>query len=237
MSRPSPRSAAAAVFSTHGVVVTAADGLSNKLRDALACTLRAIGQAGDDAAEALTVARSPVPLGPAQLARSHPGSQRERQRALAMYERCLQHYRSRVPQVHGADAANAANAADATPAHDDVGAALAHFVAANLAALHGEPATPQHLRKLERQLVAVVRPSTAWRSAAEPERQAYVEQLGIIAVLISDCSNLARRQGAAAIAHVRRGARGYLRQLLGLDPDQLMLDAGSGLALRPATTV
>lgn len=230
MSRPSPRSAAAAVFSTHGVVVTAADGLSNKLRDALASTLRAIGQAGDDVAEALTVARSPVPLGPAQLARSHPGSHRERQRALAMYERCLLHYRSRVP------AADAAGTADTTRAHDDVGAALAHFVAANLAALHGDPATPQHLRRLERQLVAVVRPSAAWRLAAEQERQAYVEQLGIIAVLISDCSALARRQGAAAIAHVRRGASAYLRQLLGLDPDQLMLDAGSGLALRPAAT-
>jgi hypothetical protein len=230
MSRPSPRSAAAAVFSTHGVVVTAADELSSKLRDALASTLRAIGQAGDDAAEALTVARSPVPLGPAQLARSHPGSHRERQRAQAMYERCLLHYRSRVPQCDG----TADVTADAAPAHDDVGAALAHFVAANLAALHGEPATPQHLRRLNRQLVAVVAPSAAWRQAAEQERQAYVEQLGIIAVLISDCSTLARRQGAAAIAHVRRGARAYLRQLLGLDPDQLMLDDGSGLAMRPA---
>jgi len=233
MSRPSPRSAAAAVFSTHGVVVTAADGLSQKLRDALASALQAFCHAGDDAAEALTVARSPVPIGPAQLARSHPGSHRERQRAQAMYERCLQHYRSRVPLT---DATDATDAADATLPHDDVGAALAHFVAANLAALHGDPATPQHLRRLERQLVAVVRPSAAWRQAAEQERQAYVEQLGIIAVLISDCSTLARRQGAAAIAHVRRGARAYLRQLLGLDPDQLMLDDGSGLALRPAAT-
>ena len=40
-------------------------------------------------------------------------------------------------------------------------------------------------------------------------------------------------QGPAAVEHVQRGARGYLRELLGLEPDGLTLSE-SGLGLAPA---
>jgi hypothetical protein len=194
--------------------------LGQRLSEALAASIGALGASGSDGGGdpvALTVARSPRPIAPAQLALAHGA--RDRQRACAMYQRCLQHYRSVL------------RAEDTGLATDDVGAALAHFATANLQALHGVQAPPEAWPALRRQLVAVVRSSPAWTRAAARERQAYVEQLGILAVLMADYAALARREGAAAIAHVQQGARGYLRQLLGLDPDALTLDAG-GLALR-----
>lgn len=225
MSRPSQRPAIAAL-STRDQAPATAD-LAQRLRDALAASIRALGTgaAGDE--PALTIPRSPQPIAPAQMARVHPGSARDRLQACAMYQRCLQHYRA----LHGSADAPAAAPADAAAAGDDVGTALASFVAANLEALHGIDAAPEVMPRLGRQLVAVVRSSPAWQRAPLRERQAYVEQLGILAVVMADYSVRAKRQGAAAIAHVQQGARGYLRQLLGLDPEALTLDA-DGLALR-----
>ena len=139
--------------------------------------------------------------------------------ARALYERCLAHYRSQV------------RAEDEALGVDDVGAAAANFVAANMIALHGLDVSPLAVLRLERQLSGAVRHTAAWDSAAARERQAYFEQLAVLAVLISETNKQAALQGPAASANVKRAARGYLMQLLGLNPDELTLGP-EGLTLR-----
>jgi hypothetical protein len=192
--------------------------LTQRLRQAMAASLRALHAAGGSEPP-LLVPQAPSPIGPGQLARSHPGSARERLELAAMYQRCLQHHRS-LQQAEGAS--------DHT---DDLGAALAHFVGANLQALHGTPPPSGALPALARQLSVIVRASPAWTGAPLRDRQAYAEQVVILSVLMLDLSARAQREGPAGIANVQRGARNYLRQLLGLDPDLLTLDV-SGLVLR-----
>jgi hypothetical protein len=192
--------------------------LTRQLRDAIATSLRALHAAGAGEPP-LLVPRAPSPIGPGQLARSHPGPARERLELAALYQRCLQHYRSNV------------RAADAPTDTDDLGEALAYFVAANLQALHGTEPPAEALPALGRQLVAIVRASRAWGTAPLRDRQAYAEQMAILSVLMVDLTARAKREGPAGVANVQRGARGYLRQLLGLDPNALTLDV-SGLTVR-----
>ena len=194
--------------------------LTQSLRAAMAVSLRALHAAGGSEPP-LRVPRAASPIGPGQLARSHPGSARERLELAALYQRCLQHYRE------------AARAGGAPEDSDDLGTALAHFVAANLQALHGVTSPDDALPALGRQLAAIVRASPAWRAAPLRDRQAYAEQMAILSVLMTDLSRRAPREGPAAIANVQRGARHYLRQLLGLDPELLTLDV-SGLGVRDA---
>jgi hypothetical protein len=125
----------------------------------------------------------------------------------------------------------AVRADDAARGVDDVGAALARFVAANVEALTGTHATRGMLRRLENQLVGIVRRSPAWSVADVQDRQAFFEQIALLSVLMADCTAQAHLQGQAAIDNLQRAARGYLRQLIGLDPEWLTLGS-EGLALR-----
>ncbi|WP_284619301.1 DUF6683 family protein [Aquabacterium humicola] len=192
--------------------------LARRLQEAIATSLHALQAAG--AADApLLVPRAASPIAPGQLAAAHPGPARQRLELAALYQRCLQHYRQAV--------------CGGAATEDDLGTALAHFVVANLRVLHGiEPPAGAECA-LGWQLVAIVRGSPAWQRASLRERQAYGEQLAILSVLMTDLAARARREGPAAIAHVQQGARNYLRQLLGLDPDALALDVG-GLTVRDA---
>ena len=198
---------------------TAASEFTRRLRESLARTLLNAGDAVDGDDEPLTLPRAWAPLGPAQLASAHPGSPVDRLTVRALYERCLLHYRTAV------------RADDTARGVDDVGAALARFVAANVEALHGTHATPGMLRRLESQLVGIVRRSPAWSVADVQDRQAFFEQVALLSVLVADCTAQAHLQGPAAIDNLRRAARGYLRQLIGLDPEWLTLGR-EGLALR-----
>ncbi|HSW08334.1 DUF6683 family protein [Aquabacterium sp.] len=220
MSRPTPRPHAVTGTATTRHDPAPAD-LPQQLRDALAAALMAFAADPGPDAQPLRIARSPRPIAPAQLAAAHAGSAQQRQQARATYERCLHHYRTIV------------RPGDLALATDDVGAALSHFAAANIAVLQGVQATPAMRTRLERQLGVIVRASPAWQSATLRDRQAYAEQLGILSVLITQYAALAPRQGQPAIDNVRRGARGYLRQLLGIDPDALALGP-DGLTLREA---
>jgi hypothetical protein len=159
----------------------------------------------------LTVGRASEPIAPARLAAAHPGGAAARADAHQLYERCLKHYRENV------------RAHEAGLDVDDVGAAVACFVAANIQALHGITATPETLLRLERQLGGVALRSSAWATASARERQCYFEQMAILAVLIGETSAQAVHQGPAAIANVRSAARAYLQQLLGLQADSLTL--------------
>jgi hypothetical protein len=182
--------------------------LAGLVRQALINALLPTGTAADQAA--LTVERAAASTAPQYLARSHPLAARAE--AQALYARCLSHYRAVLrPQ-------------DQDSGVDDVGAALAHFVAANMRALRGAITTPDVLLQLERQLCGVIQHGTSWSGAAAHERQFYFEQLAILAVLIGETWSLAAVQGPAAMANVQRAAGSYLQQLLGIDAAMLTLD-------------
>lgn len=192
--------------------------MAARLRQALVDAVVGFGAGEPMDRPALTVERSPVPIAPTRLAASAPrGAAREEARLL--YERCLAHYRESVrPQ-------------DLALGIDDVGAAVAAFVAANLSALHGDRVDPATLLALEQQLGGVVRITADWDRAPARERQAYFEKMAVLAVLISESAAQARVQGAAAIANVQQAARGYVQELLGLNPDHLAIGPG-GLTAR-----
>ena len=179
------------------------EDLSRRLRQATFDAVLGSAAVADDSA-ALTVPRAAEPLGPARLAQAQPVGP---------------HYREAVrPQ-------------DAAGGFDDAGAAAAHFVAANLMALEGERPTAATLLQLERQLRRVVLASLARDGSPATERQAYVEKLALLAVLVGESAAQAPAQGPAAVANVQRAARGYLQQFLGLNPDVLTLGP-KGLMLR-----
>lgn len=202
--------------------VAVAAAVAAQMRQAV---LDAIVHLGDDlSAEpaALTVPRGREPVAPARLARAHPAGA-AREEALRLYARCLDHYRSVV------------RAQDQEREVDDVGVAVAAFVAANLSTLQGTRVTPHMLSCLQRQLGGVARLSADWDSAPLHERQAFFEQMAVLAVLVAESSAQAASQGAAALANVRRAARGYLQQLLGIDPGLLVLGADGLVAYAPAS--
>ena len=193
------------------------EDLSRRLRQATFDAVLGAAAVADDS-EALTVPRAAEPLGPARLAQAQPVGP-ARAEAEALYRRCLQHYREAV------------RPRDAAGGFDDAGAAAAHFVAANLMALDGERPTAATLLQLERQLRRVMLASLARDGSPATDRQAYVEKLALLAVLVGESAAQAPAQGPAAVANVQRAARGYLQQFLGLNPDVLTLGP-KGLMLR-----
>ena len=194
-----------------------AHAVSQRLQQAVLQLIVGGGATGEHVA--LTIPRAAVPLAPVMLARCQPGGAAVRQQMHKIYERCLAHYRS------------AMRPDDAARGIDDVGAAVAHFVAANLRVLQGGSVTPDLLLKLELQLAGVVRQSSAWASAAARDRQLYFEKMALLAVFVTESFAQAVLQGEVAVEHVRQAARGYLRELLGIDPDALALGS-DGLSLR-----
>jgi hypothetical protein len=183
----------------------------------------------------LTVEPSSSPIAPAVMAAAQPES--ERASRCALYESCLRHYRrvvglekSRRMRAMLAGAAVLHEAPD-----DDVREAVAHFVAANMQALRDIAVTPTMLQRLHAQLAGVARLSSGWDRASLRERQLYFEKMAIVAVLIDQTWSRAKAQGPAAMAHVQRGARGYLRELFGFDPDRLTLSE-DGLSMASITS-
>lgn len=201
-SLPLERARRAAAVTTQGV------------NQALAGVFEHLGMADD--VPALTVACAAGARAPAALAAAHPPEARAEARSL--YERCLAHYRRTIRPD------------DTARGFDDVGAAAAAFVAANLEALHGESPTADGLVRLERQLGAILRASPAWVAADARTRQTMFERFAILAVLVAETFAVAAVQGQAAVAHVQRGARAYLQELLGLDPQRLRIGP-NGLSL------
>jgi len=215
--RPTPDHRADPPADDHASDAALAADVTRTLRHAVVQAIAGLAGHGDRVA--LTLPRAAVPLAPARLAAAHPGGATARRQMQAVYERCLAHYR----EVLRPD--------DAARGLDDVGAAAARFVAANLFALHGEHATPDALLALEAQLAGIVRSSPAWADASARDRQLYVEKLALLAVFVGEVAQQARGQGAGAVENVRRAARTYLRELLGLNPDALTLGR-DGLTLR-----
>lgn len=188
--------------------------------------LHGASDTGDE--RSLTVPRSAEPIAPAVLAASQPEPRRAD--LCALYESCLVHYR----RVTGLARQHGQGGSEEQP-DDDVREAVAHFVAANMQALRDITITPSMLQRLHAQLAGVARLSSGWDRASLVERQLYFEKMAIIAVLVDQTWSRAKAQGPQAVAHVRRGARGYLRELFGFEPDRLTLSE-DGLGLSHATT-
>ena len=169
--------------------------------------------------EAPTVARASAPLAPAVLAAALPAGP-ERAAMQTVYERCLAHYRDAVRPE------------DSARGVDDAGAAAAHFVAENVRALHGDARPARPTPALRRQLGALLRTAPVWTQGSQHERQLCVETLATLAVFVHEAADRALLQGDAAVERVRAAARGYLNDLLGVDPGRVAVGA-DGLTLRP----
>lgn len=153
------------------------------------------------------------------LAAAHPGGPAARREALVLYSRCLQHYRQQVqPRL--------------CPGHadDDLGAAAAFFVLANLAVLEGrapqDAALPAVERQMRRWLGRAAGAAPADGPAGrpdDPQRSRLFEQLAALGVLVNESRLLAATQGEAAQAHLRPVAQAYLQDLLGLPPARLVV--------------
>ena len=193
---------------------------SQSIARALAAgALQALDATSNTDFAALIVERAGTARAPAWMAAAQSTDARARKSARDGYERCLEIYRTVVrPQ-------------DTT--YDDAGAALAFFVAINLNALHDLPTTPETLLVLERQLLGLARQASGWDSASISERQFYFEQMAMLGVFMAGLLANARTEGAAALVKVQKAARGYLRRVLGMEPDLLTFGA-RGLTLRRA---
>lgn len=170
----------------------------------------------------LRVPRSVRSAGAAALAARQGGGPAARTQALALYTRCLQHYRQSVQ-------------ARLQPGlrEDDAGLAAAFFTLANLAAFDGQAPDPGRLDAVDRQFRRLLGACGAWTHCSTAERQSFVEQLAAVGVLVNESRLAAATQGEAAQARLRDAARGYLVQLLGLAPERLALGE-QGLALKAA---
>lgn len=191
----------------------------NRLDAALRKTLPAmLLRAGSmDSHEPLCVERAPKPSAPTQMAAAQSHDAAARAELEALYARCLQTYRDAIrPQ---------------DTEHDDVGAAMAWFVAANLHALNGSEATPATLQALEQQLRSMTRRNADWDTASNEQRQFFFERTAILGVLMAGNHGKAKSEGAAALAALRRIAREYLERLLGFNADSLTIGP-CGLVVR-----
>lgn len=169
----------------------------------------------------LTVPRAPAPTAPARMAALHEGEQAQRLEVRAMYEKCLDTFRT------------ASRPQDTARGIDDAGAAVAFFVAANVAALTGADVSVDVLPTIERQLVELVRNVSNWDRSSTGERQFYFEQMAMLGVFVAVRAEQAKAGSVAERHAVREAARNYLRHLLGVNPDRLTIGP-AGLSLRAA---
>jgi hypothetical protein len=170
----------------------------------------------------LQVAAAAQALGLRTLAARHPGGTAAQRQALALYTRCLMHYRQGVQ-------ARLVPASGPGRRDDDLGHAAAYFVLVNLAVLEGREPDALALPAVERQLRRLLASAAEWARCGLAERQQCFEQLAALAVLVNESRLAAQAQGPAAQAHVRTAAQNYLTQMLGLDAERLTVST-AGLA-------
>ncbi len=185
--------------------------LARLVQDEAGQALDAAAQS-DEASPPLAVRAAAAASAPGRLASAQGAPPRLRRESQALYLRCLRHYRATIqPRATG------------LRGEDDLGAAAAFFVLANLAALHGREPDESVLPALGAQFTRLIRSTDAWPRAALGERQSLFEQLALLGVLVNESRVQAHGQGPAALANLQRAARAYLWQFPGLDPDRLVL--------------
>jgi len=194
--------------------------LTHRLRQATTDALRDNADAID--VPPLRVTRAAIAAAPRRMAQTQSSDPSTQSQLLSSYQASLDCYRELARARLGDDGS------------DDVGAAVAFYVAVNLHALHGVDIAQDALVPLERQLRAVTRLVADWDRATLADRQDFFERIAIVAILVSgSMARAAASQDESAKVAVRSNARAYLRHLLGLEPDRMTLGA-RGLVLRDA---
>jgi hypothetical protein len=183
-------------------------------RSAMASALAQSSRSGST--PPLRVEPAASPIAPRQMAAIQGADATAQERLATSYEACLRTYRDIARAQYG------------TTGVDDVGAAMAFFVAINLHALHGVDVGASAMQPLERQLRGVTRLAANWDAATLAQRQCFFERIAILSILVSRSLADAASQ-PTAMAQVRQSAREYLQHVLGLDPALVTLGA-DGLA-------
>ena len=161
-------------------------------------------------AAAWPVARGQPTVAVAALAALHAPRGPARQRAQALYEQCLGHYRD-----------NLAGTAPDAAATDDLCAAMACFLAAALQALRGHATTPQRWMALRHWVLAWAGPQPGDDAVPLPQRQEALERLAILATALGEWSAQAPRQGSMGIRAVQVAASQWLNAELGVPASDL----------------
>ena len=187
------------------------------LRQTVPAMLLRAGLSSDPEHPPLRVERAPTATAPTQMATLQSRDAATRAQLETLYATCQKTYRESIRPQDTED--------------DDAGAAVALFISANLHVLHDEQATPDMFEALELQLRGVTRRSAEWDAASQAQRQAFFERIAILAVLMAGSLDRAKSEGPAALADLRRTARQYLQQMLGVNPDLLTIGP-TGLVMR-----
>ncbi len=112
--------------------------------------------------------------------------------------------------------------AQAGLSRNDLGGALAAFIAGNYTAYRNEPFPDALFKPLVEQMQQALESSGTLGSTSSLEKQELYETLAIIGTFMSTTNvALQRNPDPAAQANTRAAARGYLDQALKLDPDRL----------------
>jgi len=157
---------------------------------------------------ALTFDARPQPVAPAQLARAYP--QDTRAKVEQVFGQTLQAYR-KIESQFGVP-------------RNDLGGALAAFVAGNYAAYRDEPFPDKLFKPLVRQMQSALLSSGAVQKTSALEKQALYENLAILGTyMLLTREALQKSPDARIAANMKTAARGYLQQALNIDPDRMRL--------------
>lgn len=163
----------------------------------------------DPPANALVFTPASAPVMPRKLALSYPASMRAT--AENVFEKLLSEY----PNVERAFGI----------ARNDIGASTALIVTASYGAYRDRDVPHAQFRVIIRQMRAIIAKSPALTKASNTEKQAYYEQTAILGMLLSLTSSAeAKKQNPQAFANAQKAGGTYLRQMLGVDPDRVVID-------------
>ena len=156
----------------------------------------------------LTFSAQTRPIAPAKLARAYP--QESRAKAEQAFGQTLETYH-KIESQFGLR-------------RNDLGGALAAFVAGNYAAFHDEPFPDKYFKPLVQQMQNVLQSTGMLDKAGAVEKQELYENLAILGTyMLLTREGLQKTPDAKIAANMKTAARGYLLQALKLDPDRMRL--------------
>ncbi|MEO7245531.1 MAG: DUF6683 family protein [Rubrivivax sp.] len=168
----------------------------------------AVKPATATAAGPLTFSPGPRPIAPARLASGYALDVRTE--AEATFDRMLDAYHQIERQFD-------------LP-RNDLGGALAAFVAGNVMAYHDRPFPDRLFKPLVQQMRAAIGVTGAFDDTAPAEKQELYESLAILGMFMAATREAVRTQSDPTLAaKVRTAARGTLQRTLRLDPDRVQL--------------
>ena len=159
-------------------------------------------------AAALTFDAQSQPIAPAKLARAYP--QETRAKAEQTFGQTLDTYHKLESQFG--------------LRRNDLGGALAAFVAGNYAAYRNEAFPDKLFKPLVQQMQTVLQSTGTLEKAGAAEKQELYENLAILGTyMLLTREALQKSPDPKIAANMKTAARGYLQQALKLDPDRMRL--------------